>query len=274
MVSAGQEDNKTILIDRLPLKVPDQYLGVITLNRPKEMNPIDWSTSRQLLAALESLSVDKTVRVIAITGAGKAFSAGGDLKGYLKLQRDEEGFMEFLHDAYRKNVFIEKCNKPVIALINGVCVAGGLELLLACDFAYAAESARIGDAHVNFGQVGGAGSNVRLPRRILPQRARELLFTGKLIAAKKALEWGLVNRVVPDGKLLDAALEFANILATKSPLGVRHIKHICNKGLTMRFEDALCLEIQTVHHYCITSYDAREGLLAFNEKRKPKFKGK
>jgi len=145
---------------------------------------------------------------------------------------------------------------------------------LACDFAYASESARIGDGHVNFGQVGGGGSHVRLPRRILATRARELLFTGKLLTAQEAFEWGLVNRVVPDGKLVDAALEFANIVVEKSPLGIRIIKRLLNEGLNLDEEAMAFLEIQMVHHYALTSYDCHEGLSAFAEKRKPKFKGR
>jgi enoyl-CoA hydratase/carnithine racemase len=272
MTSKGDIDN--VLVERLPLLVADKYLGLITLNRPEEMNPLDWSTVRNLRKNLDDLAADKRVCVIAFTGAGRAFSAGGDLQGYLTLQGDEEGFRGFLNDTKCMLNFIETLDRPVVALVNGFCVAGGLELLLACDFAYAAQSAKIGDGHVNFGQVGGGGSNVRLPRWVLPQRARELLFTGKLLSANEALEWGLVNRVAADGKLIEAALEFANIIATKSRLGLRIIKELCNRGLNMCVEDALHLEIQECHHYCLTSHDSREGLLAFSEKRQPKFEGR
>ncbi len=150
----------------------------------------------------------------------------------------------------------------------------GLELMLACDFAYAAQSAKIGDGHANFGQVGGAGSNVRLPRWIIPPKARELLFTGKLLSADEACEWGLVNQVVRDDQLREAGLKFANMVCKKSPLGIGLIKEICNKGLDMRLEDALQLEIEKVVHYCTHNHDSYEGLLAFSEKRKPDFKGR
>lgn len=270
----SKNDSNIVLVDRLPLSTEEQYLGLITLNRPEEMNPLDWSTVRRIRAALEELFDDREVRVIALTGAGKAFSAGGDLEGYLTLQSDEKGFRGFLDDVYHMCSFMETLDRPVVALVNGFCVAGGLELLMACDFAYAAESAKIGDGHVNFGQVGGGGSNIRLPRWILPQRARELLFTGKLLTANEALEWGLVNRVVEDGKLIEAALEFANFVATKSRLGLKIIKELCNRGLNMRTEDALYLEIQECHHYSLTSYDAREGLRAFSAKRQPRFEGR
>jgi enoyl-CoA hydratase len=263
-----------VLVEQIPLNTADQYLGLITLNRPNEMNPLDSALVKDLQVALRTLSDKKTIRVIAITGAGRAFSAGGDMKGYLTLYRDPEAFHAFMNDLHSTFGFIAACEQPVVALINGYCVAGGLELVLACDFAYAAESAKIGDGHANFGQVGGAGSNVRLPRLILPSRARELLFAGRLLNANDALEWGLVNRVVPDDRLIETGIEFANIVATKSPIGTSLMKEICNFCLNMPLEEALQLEMRKVHHYAVTSHDSYEGLLAFSEKRQPKFQGK
>jgi enoyl-CoA hydratase/carnithine racemase len=270
----NEQKNKIILAEKISLEVKNQYLGLITLNRPGEMNPLNWPMINELQTALECLSADKSVRVLAISGAGKAFSAGGDLKAYLDLYRDEDRYRMFLDDFRCTLNSIAVLDQPVVALVNGYCVAGGLELMLACDFAYASKSAKIGDGHANFGQVGGAGSNVRLPRWILPNRARELLFTGKLLSANDALEWGLINRVVQDDKLIDAGLEFANEVATKSPLGIRIIKEICNLGSDMHLEDALQYEIQRNLNYCLTSHDAHEGLLAFSEKRQPKFEGR
>lgn len=269
-----EEIKGKVVVQKLPLQEAGQYLGLITLNRPQEMNPLDGHTAKELGETLKSLSADKGVCVIAITGAGRAFSAGGDMKAYLTLFRDEDGFRQYLHDLRSTFDSIGMIGKPVIALVNGYCVAGGLELMLACDFAYAANSAKIGDGHVATGQVGGAGSNVRLPRWISPPRARELLFTGKLLSAEEALQCGLVNRVLPDDKLLEAGLEFANVVATKSSLGIRIVKEICNLGSNMRLEDALHLEIQEVHHYAVSSHDSYEGLLAFSEKRPPKFEGR
>jgi len=268
------ENKKLVLTEKISLKFSNQYLGLITINRPKEMNPLNWATVKDLKAALEIFSSNKDTRVIAFTGAGKAFSAGGDLKGYLQLYRDEEAFRSFLGDIRSLLDSIASAEQPVIALVNGYCVAGGLELMLACDFAYASQSAKIGDGHVNFGQVGGAGSNVRLPRSILPPKAREILFTGKLLGADQAYDYGLVNRVVPDHRLVEAGLEFANIVASKSALGISIIKEVCNSGLNMRLEDALKLEIEKVIHYCTHNRDSYEGLMAFSEKRKPKFEGR
>src|SRR5258708_1794831 len=125
---------------------------------------------------------------------------------------------------------IHYLKKPVVALVNGACVAGGIELLVACDFAYAGESARIGDGHLNFGQIGGGGTLTHLPRLIGPFRARELLFSARLLSSHEAYDWGLVNRVVPDDQLLSAGLEFAAGVAEKSPAGVARMKQATNVG--------------------------------------------
>ena len=268
------ENGEKYILEKKLLDVPNQYMALITFNRPAEMNPLDGDLIKKLAPVIRELSADKSVRVIAFTGAGKAFSAGGDMIKYQKLMRDDEGFRAFLNDFLELSRCLQKAPQPVVALVNGFCVAGGIELLTACDFAYASESAKIGDGHVNFGMVGGGGSQVRIPRRILPSRALELLFTGKLIGAQQALEWGLVNRVVPDGKLIDAAMEFANIVAEKSPLGEKIIKEIVYESIDLDEETAAFIEIQMVHHYCISGYDAHEGLRAFAEKRKPKFEGR
>ena len=270
----NEKSAKTVITEKLPLEMPDQYLGLITLNRPQEMNPLDWPTLKELDLAFKILSGEDAVRVIAITGAGRAFSAGGDLKAYLELYRDEQGFQSFLNDFRSLLDSIGLLKQPVVALVNGYCVAGGLELMLACDFAYAASSAKIGDCHANYGQVGGAGSNVRLPRSILPAKARELLFTGDMLNASEALQWGLINRIIPDGELLDLGMEFANVVASKSSLGTGIIKEVCNSSINMSLEDALDLETKKVHQYAVHSHDSFEGLKAFSEKRKPEFKGK
>ena len=267
-------EDELVLTEKVPLKIENQYLGLLTLNRPKDMNPLNWATVKKLRMVLGEVSGDNNVRVLAFTGAGKAFSAGGDLKAYIDLYHDEESYKEFLNDFRLLFESIAQLRQPVIALVNGYCVAGGLELMLACDFAYAGKSAKIGDGHANFGQVGGAGGNVRLPRWISPSKARELLFTGMLLNAEDAFHWGLVNKVVPDNELLQAGLDFANTVATKSPLGIAIMRDLCNRGLNMRLEDALELEIQRNYHYCTHNTDSREGLIAFSEKRQPKFKGR
>lgn len=256
--------------------VPDDAeLAVLTLDRPAELNPLDHDAIRALRAELATLDADPRVRAIALTGAGRAFCAGGDMTKYRTLQRDPVGFPAFLGDLHALLGEIGAAGTPVIALVNGVAVAGGIELLLGCDFAIAAESARIGDAHLPYGQMGGGGSLTLLPRAVGPARARELVFTGRLLPASEAQEWGLVSRVVPDADLRAAGVEIARGLATRSPLAVAHAKRTMNAAYWegTAVTAGLRLERETSSRYCLTSDDAQEGLAAFAEKRSPSFTG-
>jgi enoyl-CoA hydratase/carnithine racemase len=250
-------------------------LVVLTLDRPEAMNPIDHDAVRTLRAALSEHDADPDVRAIAITGTGRAFSAGGDMKSYRTLQHDPVGFPAFLHDLHALLGEIGGCRTPVLALVNGVAVAGGFELLLGCDFAIAAESARIGDAHLPYGQMGGGGSLTLLPRVVGPTRARELVFSGRLLDAAEACDWGLVSRVVPDAELRAAGVAVARGLACRSPLAVGNAKQVLNSGLWegAPVSTALRVERECASRYGLTSTDAHEGLAAFAEKRTPRFTG-
>lgn len=253
----------------------DAELAVLTLDRPAELNPLDHDTIRALRAALDALDREPRVRAIAVTGAGRAFSAGGDMKKYRTLQRDPVGFPAFLDDLHGLLTAMGAAATPVIALVNGIAVAGGIELLLGCDFAVAAESARIGDAHLPYGQMGGGGSLTLLPRTVGPARARELVFTGRLLPSVEAREWGLVSRVVPDADLHRAGIEIARELATRSPLAVANAKRTLNAAYWdgTAIAAGLRLERETAGRYGLTSADAHEGLAAFAEKRAPRFTG-
>ena len=254
---------------------PDAELAVLTLDRPEELNPLDHDTIRALNKALDVLDRDPRIRAIAVTGAGRAFSAGGDMKKYRTLQRDPLGFPAFLADLHGLLTAIGAAATPVVALVNGIAVAGGIELLLACDFAVAARSARIGDAHLPYGQMGGGGSLTLLPRTVGPSRARELVFTGRLLPAAEAKEWGLVSRVVPDADLLAAGIEIGRGLAARSPLAVANAKRTLNAAYWdgTAITAGLRLERETAARYGLTSADAHEGLAAFAEKRSPRFTG-
>ena len=251
-------------------------LGLVTLNRPDEMNPLDWDTVRELGRVLDTLAADPTVRVIAITGAGRAFSAGGDMKKYPALQRDAQDIPQFLADSHDVLQRIAQYPKPVVALVNGIAVAGGIELVLFCDFAFMAESARIGDGHLRFGQMGGGGVLTMLPRVVGPARARELILTGRLLTAQEAMAWGLVSRVVADGELVAAATELTRDLMQKSPLAVGQAKRTLNAAFFSGtgVEAGLRLEREVTARYCLTSADAAEGLEAFSAKRAPQWTGR
>jgi enoyl-CoA hydratase/carnithine racemase len=265
----------SVELQRVELE-PGGVAAIVALNRPEQLNPIDWATVGRLEEVLIELEADPAVRAVLVTGRGRAFSVGGDLKSYVALQTDPVDFPAFLDDLHRTFQFISKMRMPVVALVNGVTVAGGLELVLSCDFAFAAESARISDGHLTYGQMGGGGVLTLLPRAIGPARARELVFSGRWLSAQEACDWGIVNRVVPDGELLAAGLEFATAAAERSPLAMANAKSVINSAWAegTGVEAGLRLERERNAYYCLTSEDAREGLQAFQEKRRPRFRGR
>ena len=268
---AETETAPLVEYERVSLDEDGNFAAVVTFNRPETLNAINWDTLRALAKAVVEAAGDTAVRAVLITGKGRAFSAGGDIKGYVKLQADPVAFPRFVDDFIRTLDTIRYMEKPVVALVNGITAAGGLELLLACDFAWMAESARIGDMHLNYAQIGGAGVMARLPRLIGPNRARELVFSGRLLKSDECLAWGLVNRVIPDDQLLAEGIEFARSVAAKSPNSVRNVKHVINRGLETDLEAALRQERERALIHCLTLPDSMEGINAFVEKRKPRW---
>jgi len=247
-------------------------VATIRLNRPDKMNPLDRKTVAALNRTVKALERRDDVRVVILTGRGKAFSAGGDLEGYQSLYRDPEAFQRFLDDFQLLNRRIEDSAKIYLAAINGACVAGGLELMLACDMVVASETAKIADGHVNFGQLPGAGSSQRLPRTIGPLRAKYLLLTGRAIDGREAERLGLATLAVPAERMEETVRALAAELATMSPAGHKGAKYLVNEGLRWDLDEGLEMEKAFVHRYATTEPDATEGLLAFAEKRKPVFR--
>ena len=272
----------TIALEYLPVDAEgvDACAALITLQRPEALNPIDSAMLEALDAAIDSVEARRSgagdVRAILVTGAGRAFSAGGDLKGYQTLQQDPVAFPHFVQELHRIFGRLRTGPLPAIALVNGVAVAGGLELILNCDFALAARSARIGDGHLNFGQMGGGGVLTLLPRAVGRARATELMLSGRLLTAAEAAEWGLVSRVVDDDALLAEGLAVVAGIAVKSPLAVANAKQVMHRiwasGDTV--DAGLADECAADVEYCLTSHDAPEGLAAFAEKRPPRFEGR
>lgn len=246
-------------------------LARVTLARGDKMNPLDWSTVKELKVAVAEIEAS-SARFVVLTGEGRSFSAGGDLEGYLRLYREPADFRAFLDDFFYMLCGIEQARAIWIAAVNGATVAGGLELLLACDMAVAGASAKIGDGHVNFGQLPGAGGSQRLPRAIGLLRAKHLMLTGELLDAATAEHWGLVTKVVPDAELIAAADAWVRELSNKSTVGLAGAKRLANMTLDLPYQEGLQAEIAFVHDYATTEPDATEGLVAFKEKRPPRFK--
>jgi len=240
------------------------------------MNALSPDLLDALEVALVELTADKAVRALVITGAGRAFCAGADLAfalDSLSYGSSGDALFSFVERAGAVLDRVASFPKPVIAAVNGLALAGGLELVLCCDLVVATESARLGDAHANYGLLPGAGGAVRLARRIGANRAKQLLFTGELVTAGSLVEAGLVNAVVPDGELEAAADALANKIAEKSPLSHASMKRLVDEGLEQPLEAALRLEVEALKTH-LDSHDVREGLAAFREKRKPRFEGR
>ncbi|HTF35278.1 MAG TPA: enoyl-CoA hydratase-related protein [Myxococcota bacterium] len=259
-------ESKVIQIDRRGA------LAWLRLSRPKALNALSPDLVADFERALSSLEADASVRVLAITGTGRAFCAGADLAFALDSVDAGDALLAFVERAAALVEHVAAFPKPVIAAVNGLALAGGLELVLACDLVIAAESARLGDAHANYGLLPGAGGSARLARRLGASRAKSLLFTGELVAAPALVELGLVNRVVPDAELEGSVEKLAETLAAKSPLVLRAMKRLVDDGLDQSLAGALRLEQLALRAHVRTA-DLREGLAAFREKRAPRFSG-
>jgi enoyl-CoA hydratase/carnithine racemase len=246
-----------------------------TLNRANDLNSLNGGLLKALEAGLTEALTNQSVRTVVFTGAGRAFCAGADLKfiDSLPEQDRNDATAAFLLAATTLISRIATSPKPTIAAVNGVAVGGGLELLLACDIILAVRGAPIGDGHANYGLLPGAGSSIRLPRRIGIGRAKQLLFTGELLPAERWAEFGLVNEVVDPGDLQARAHAVATAIAAKSPIGLARMKQIVDHAFDMSESAGLALE-QALCNLHTTSFDRNEGLAAFRERRAPIFLGR
>ena len=271
MAEAGQNTGvdgayKNIAVSR------SRRVVTLTLDRAAKMNPLDWDTVRELARAFAACEADPETEVVVITGSGKAFSAGGDLDKYIDIYRVPDEFRAFLRDFFDLLDRIERSELIVIAAVNGVCVAGGLELILACDVVITAEEAKIADGHLNFGQLPGAGGSQRLPRAVGIMRAKELILSGRFIDGREAQAIGLASLSAPLADLERTIREFTEGLLAKSFAGRRGAKRLVNEGLRGDVHTGLQFELDFVHRYATEDPDATEGLMAFKEKRAPRFR--
>lgn len=244
----------------------------LTINSPRTLNALNSEVLGELECALFELNLDAAVRAVVLTGAGeKAFVAGADIKE-MSTMTSHEGH-RFGLKGQRVMLLIEKMTKPVIAAVNGYALGGGLELALACDFIYASEKAKLGFPEVTLGIMPGFGGTQNLARLVGPNRANELIFTGKIIDAAKAAAWGIVNEVFPPEELLAKAKECAAQMAGVGTLGVAYAKDAIANGLNMTKEDGFRYEA-ALFGVLFATEDQKEGMGAFVDKRKAEFKGR
>ena len=245
----------------------------VTLNRPEVSNAMNTQMGLDMLAVFDALCADPAAyRCIILTGAGpRAFCAGGDLKQRNGMTDEQWQAQHLIFERQVRAMLA--CPIPMIAAVNGAAYAGGMEMTLCCDFSYAAEHARFALTEVTLGIMPGAGGTQNLPRTIGIRRAKEILLTGRPIDAQKAYEWGLVNQVCAAEALLPAVLETATRIAGNAPISTRQVKHAVNFGMQMDLASALMFEIEA-YARMVPTQDRHEGVRAFNEKRKPDFKGK
>ncbi|MFC1872740.1 enoyl-CoA hydratase/isomerase family protein [Chloroflexota bacterium] len=248
-------------------------VGIVTLNRPDNLNTVNAQMSAELMQVVAAVNEDDNIRVVVFTGAGdKAFSAGGDIRE--SRGRDFQTHTAVVRGLLDLTIMVEGVKKPVIAAVNGYAIGMGFELALSCDIVFATEKSIFSAPEVNIGMFPQAGGPQRLPRIVGNSKAKELMFTGRKVSAAEALEIGLVNRVVASKEALtEAYMEFGRQLAEKPPLALQQIKFLVNKGSEM----PLPLALEYSHEAATlvnTSEDKKEGQQSFLEKRKPQFKGR
>jgi enoyl-CoA hydratase len=253
---------KTILIETR------ERVGLIRINRPKVRNALNQTVLRELVEALESFDNDPTVGAMVITGDDQAFAAGADIK-----EMADATAVEMLTRSHIP-LFdrVRGIHKPVIAAVSGFCLGGGNELAMTCDMIVASETARFGQPEINIGVIPGAGGTQRLTRAVGKALAMEMVLNNRWLSAQEALQFGLINRVVPVERYLDEALQLASEIAARAPLAVRLGKEAVNHAFESFLNDGLADE-RRAFYMLFASQDQKEGMKAFVEKRKATWKG-
>src|SRR5229473_2575731 len=256
-------DYQHIIVER------NEPLGIVTLNRPKELNALNFSLLSELADALEELDRDQTIHCIVITGAGeKAFAAGANIR-----EMSDKSPIDMMLGGFESGTRIRHLHKPLIAAVGGFALGGGCELAMHCDMIIASENARFGQPEINLGIIPGAGGTQRLARVLGKHLTMEMVLTGKQFTAQEMADHGLVNRVVPRGEHLVEALKLAKEIAEQAPIAIRLAKEAVNAAFETSLEEGL--EIERKNFFLLfATEDMREGMQAFIEKRKADFKGK
>ncbi len=245
----------------------EDNIAIITFNRPDARNAVNNQVRAEFTAAIAEVEADNDIRVLILTGSGKAFASGVDIKEF------SQTTPYHAHNLYRLGERVEKLPKPVIAAVNGFSLGGGNEIALGCDIIIASEKAKFGQPELNIGIIPGGGATQRLPRMIGVCRAKELIFTSDIITAEEAFRLGMINRVVPEDQLMPTAKEIAKKIATKSPAALKLAKQAINYGMQTNLESGLKYEYE-LYSLSLGLEDKVEGVNAFLEKRAPKFIGR
>jgi enoyl-CoA hydratase len=246
-------------------------IAIVTVNRPKALNALNAETLADIEKAMDAAAADPEVKVVILTGAGRAFVAGADITFMQNMTAMEGRAFAMLGQAvFRK---IETMEKPVIAAVNGFALGGGCELAMSCDFRIASDAAKFGQPEVGLGVTPGFGGTQRLPRLVGVGMAKELCYTGDTIDANEALRIGLVNHVVPGDELMTYVKDMAKRIASKGQLAVRMCKKAINEGMQMDIDRSMTLEAD-IFGILFSTEEQKEGMTAFVEKRKPVFTGK
>ena len=250
----------------------ERGVATITLNRPQRLNALNGQMFRELGEAVDAVAGDTAARVLVITGSGdRAFAAGADIREFADM--NPMAALEFSRSGQRLFEKLETMPKPTIAAVNGFALGGGCELMMACDIAYAADTAKVGQPEITLGLIPGAGGTQRLTRLVGKQKAKELAMTGDIIPADEAQRIGLVCRVVPAGELMVEVQRLCDKILSKGAIALRMVKEAIESGAqtdlgTGQEIEAKCWSL------CFTTEDHVEGVKAFLEKRTPNFKGR
>jgi enoyl-CoA hydratase len=259
--------------ETLKLTRDGDHILIVTLNRPEASNAMNTQMGLDMMHVFERLQIEQDgLRIVVVTGAGeKAFCAGGDLK-QRRGMTDEQWMAQ--HAIFeRKLRAVMTCPLPVMAAVNGAAYGGGCELVAACDFVYASKTARFALTEVTLGIMPGAGGTQNLPRAMGTRRAMEVILTGAPFTAEQGEAWRLINKVTAPDKLMEEALTTARRIAANAPISVRQAKQSVLRGRQMSIWDGLAFEIEA-YNRMVPTEDRREGVLAYNEKRKPNFRGR
>ena len=253
----------------------DGAVGLIIINRADKFNCLSMAVHQGLQDALQKHEENSSIRAILLCSEGPHFCTGADLDEVKSTiaANNEKSLKNFVELGHRTCTRFEQTSLPVVAAVQGFCLAGGLEISLGCDLVFAAEDAVFGDQHANYGLIPGWGGSQRLPRIIGFRRALDLMMSGRRLKAIEAQEWGMVNYLTPSDDLREKALEYCHLLASKSADGLEMMKDLAYSGVDLPLETALKLEVNEAVKG-LNSDDVKEGLTAFGERRDPVFKSR